>query len=218
MLLVQRSSQLSGSVCYKYMTQDSQRFLDEIEAFGLHDKIHPPPISPVLFYGSSSIVLWETAEADFPDWTILRRGFGGSTLEECVHWCDRLVIRYSPCRILVYAGDNDLANGASPDDVFHHFKSLVQQVQHALGPVPIYYISIKPSPARWNLLPRILHTNQLMQSLVPHHKHVHYIDVAGYMLHPDGKPKVELYVDDGLHLSPAGYSLWAKRVHEETDF
>jgi len=28
------------------------------------------------------------------------------------------------------------------------------------------------------------------------------------MLGPNGKPRKELFIEDGLHLSPAGYEIW----------
>jgi hypothetical protein len=36
----------------------------------------------------------------------------------------------------------------------------------------------------------------------------HYADTAAPMLGDDGRPKPELFVKDGLHLSDQGYALW----------
>jgi lysophospholipase L1-like esterase len=35
-----------------------------------------------------------------------------------------------------------------------------------------------------------------------------YVDVATAMLGPDGTPREELFVFDGLHMSEEGYALW----------
>ena len=39
-----------------------------------------------------------------------------------------------------------------------------------------------------------------------------FIDVDGPMLGWDGKPRKDLFVADGLHLSPKGYALWTMLV------
>ncbi len=35
-----------------------------------------------------------------------------------------------------------------------------------------------------------------------------YLDVVRPMLGADGKPRPELFVQDGLHMTPAGYEVW----------
>ena len=39
-----------------------------------------------------------------------------------------------------------------------------------------------------------------------------YIDTYDLPLGPDGQPRPELFVEDKLHFSPAGYKLLAERV------
>jgi lysophospholipase L1-like esterase len=39
-----------------------------------------------------------------------------------------------------------------------------------------------------------------------------YVDVATPMLTADGATRAELYVEDGLHMTPAGYDLWTRIV------
>ncbi|MFY8216823.1 MAG: GDSL-type esterase/lipase family protein [Chthoniobacterales bacterium] len=200
------------------MLLSTVRFEDEVAAFELADRLSAPPLAPVLLYGSSTIRLWDSAEADFPSWPLVRRGIGGATLKECVGWSDRLLIRYAPSRVILYAGDNDLADGASPEEVMHQFQLLVHKIRHALGEVPLLFISIKPSPARWAIRAKILHTNHLIQSLIKHHRHLQYVDIVPEMLNSHGLPRQELYLEDGLHLSPEGYRVWAERLRLESDF
>src|SRR5215470_9581276 len=76
---------------------------------------------PPVFYGSSSIRLWTTLAEDF-DPRVLNLGFGGSTLEACLYFFARLVPPTHPRSLLLYAGDNDLGDGRSPDDVFATFR------------------------------------------------------------------------------------------------
>jgi len=39
-----------------------------------------------------------------------------------------------------------------------------------------------------------------------------YVDVDGPMLGWDEKPRQEFFVEDGLHLTPKGYAVWAALV------
>lgn len=194
------------------------RFDAEIQAFALEDKLQPPPLAPVLFYGSSSIRLWGTLREDFPDRPLLRRGFGGSTLAECVIYCNELVVSYAPSHIVFYAGDNDLADGASPEDVLHRFQQLVHRLLHALGPIPLTFIAIKPSPARWDNIFAIRQTNALVAALIEKHEHLRFLDIFDDMITLDGHPRRELYTEDNLHMNREGYSLWARRLREQADF
>src|SRR3954462_10155428 len=92
------------------------------EAFTADDESHPHPEGGVLFVGSSSIRLWSDLQDQFKDLpVVINRGFGGSQLADCVKNLNRLVIRYRPSTVLVYAGDNDLAAGTTPEEVLHRF-------------------------------------------------------------------------------------------------
>ena len=181
-------------------------------AFAADDALHPHPPGGVLFVGSSSIRLWNDLENQFSDLPIvIKRGFGGSQLTDCVKHLSRLVLRYEPKTVLVYAGDNDLAAGSTPQEVLQRFVAFVDGVRAALPATRIAYISIKPSPARVALLPRIRATNGLIRDYAEHAPNLDYIDVFTPMLTADGMPRRELFRDDALHLNADGYALW-KRV------
>jgi lysophospholipase L1-like esterase len=181
-------------------------------AFAADDALHPHPPGGILFVGSSSIRLWNDLENQFKDLpVVIKRGFGGSQLADCVKNLSRLVLRYQPRMVLVYAGDNDLAAGSSPNDVLHRFTAFVDGVHATLPATRIAYISIKPSPARAVLLPEIRTANALIRDYAERETNIDYIDVFTPMLDADGRPRRELFRDDALHLNADGYALW-KRV------
>ncbi len=88
-------------------------FSNEIAAFAQADEAGPALRDAVLFLGSSSIRLWDI-KGSFPQHSTVNRGFGGATVRDVLHYYRRLLPRSKPARILVYAGENDLAQGASP--------------------------------------------------------------------------------------------------------
>jgi lysophospholipase L1-like esterase len=181
-------------------------------AFADEDASHPHPAGGVLFVGSSSIRLWSDLQDQFKDLpVVINRGFGGSELADCVKNLNRLVIRYRPSTVLVYAGDNDLAAGTTPQEVLHRFTAFVEGVRRELPETRIAYISIKPSPLRVGLLPQIKQTNALIRDYTEGLEKVAFIDVYTPMLDSAGKPRTELFRADSLHLNADGYALW-KRV------
>ena len=135
-------------------------------------------------------------------------GFGGSRLSDCVKLLDRLVIKYRPRTVMLYAGDNDLAEGATPEEVLQRVKAFADGVHSRLPETKVTFISIKPSPARRALIGRARMANKLVHQYAEAHPRVDYIDVFTPMLAADGTPRRELFRKDALHLNDAGYALW----------
>jgi lysophospholipase L1-like esterase len=172
----------------------------------------------IVFYGSSSIRLWETLSSDFPHiQSPVNLGFGGSTLAACTWFFDRLVVPYQPKSLVVYAGDNDLGDGRHPEEIYQFFFTLLQKVKHSLGPIRFSFISIKPSPCRWASAGQIQYTNELIRNEIAPYETYRYIDVFTPMLDTNGNPRRELFVEDGLHLSKAGYEVWRQALQSQAD-
>ena len=190
----------------------STKWAAELAAFDARDTAHPPAPGATLFVGSSSFRLWHDLPQAFPDRHVINRGFGGSQMHELLALADRLVWRYAPREIIVYEGDNDIAAGKSPEQFFLEFKTFVRETHRRLPHAHIYFVSIKPSPARQHLWPLAQRANQMVQNLATNDPQLTYIDVATPMLDPQGRPRPELFVSDRLHLNRHGYALWADRI------
>jgi lysophospholipase L1-like esterase len=185
------------------------RFESEIAAFEKWDRQNAVPENCVLFVGSSSIRLWQTADA-FPDLPVINRGFGGSTADDVNHFADRIVFNYKPRLIVFYAGDNDLAAGRSPEKVFDDIETFRRQLRDRLPATRLIYLPIKPSPARWKLWPQMQQVNANLKAIAEKVDNVKYVDTATPILGPDGQPRKDLFRDDGLHLNAKGYEIWNK--------
>jgi len=175
---------------------------------GLKQKILPA--QPAVFYGSSSIRMWTDLATDLKETRAVNLAFGGSTLAACVHFFERLVPPVHPASLVVYAGDNDLGDGRRPAEVLLSFRTLAGLVQASLPNVPFGFISIKPSSSRVALLASIARTNELIQLEIAKYPCAYYINVFDAMLDAAGRPMPKLFLEDGLHLSRAGYKLWAR--------
>jgi len=140
----------------------------EIAAFQKKDGIAPPPKDVVLFVGSSTFRKWTTMEADFPTHTIINRGFGGSTFPDLIHFAKETIIAYQPKQILIYSGDNDLASSDSvtPAVVLRRFKELFAIIKAGVPEAQIAFVSIKPSPSRERLMPKIVESNKMIKKFL----------------------------------------------------
>ena len=171
---------------------------------------HMPYVPVTVFYGSSTIRLWENMYEDFKTFLPVNLGFGGSTLEACVYYFDWLVKPVQAAhKIVLYAGDNDLGDGRSPEEVLLFFKQLKDLLTEDFPDVACYYISIKPSISRWNINGNIKLANALIRDEIEASgNQFSYINIYDDMLGDDGYPNADLYEEDGLHLSPKGYEVW----------
>lgn len=189
-----------------------QSWQPDIDRLVADDSAHPPPQHGVLFVGSSSIRMWTTLAADFPGVPVIDRGFGGSAIADTTYFADRIVVPYHPRLILMYAGDNDIAEGCTPRQVLDAFETFVARVRRDLPEVAIAYISIKPSIARWSMWPRMREANRLIAAWSQTQSRVTFVDVAASMREANGKPRGALFRDDGLHMTPAGYAVWVRAL------
>ncbi len=181
----------------------------EINVFLRSDAAAFPPPSSVLFMGSSSIRLWDLKKY-FPGLSVINRGFGGSCLAESTYYADRIAFPYRPRLIVLYSGENDIAALRTPEAVASDLAEFLAASASGLPGVPVVYISMKPSPARWQLWPRMREANAAAEAACGAAAGCSYVDAASAMLGPDGRPRPELFrPEDGLHMSDAGYRLWA---------
>lgn len=189
------------------------RWAASLAEFAAADRAAPPATGGVLFVGSSSIRLWSQLPQDFSQApVVLNRGFGGSTMAECHAFARQLVLPYRPRHVLVYAGENDLAEGRSPEDVLASFRGFVDVVRTELPSTRISYISIKPSPSRAGLLPQVRQANALLAGYVNSISDASFIDVFTPMVDGSGQPRADLFGPDRLHMNRAGYALWKQLI------
>jgi lysophospholipase L1-like esterase len=167
-----------------------------------------------IFYGSSSVRLWTTLDQDMAHLKPVNLGFGGSTLAACVWFFDRLMQPFNPKRLVVYAGDNDLGDGRSPEEVFLFFQDLVVKVQQRFGnTMPCYYVSLKPSPSRWQMADKFKYANNLIENeIIKQDGNWRFINIFKPMLDTTGVPDKQYFVEDGLHLSAKGYAVWTQVI------
>ena len=184
------------------------RWQATFERFAASDRVGSPAANGIVFVGSSSIELWNDLQAQFPTQGVVQRGLGGATIADCTRHLDRLILPYRPRTIVLYAGDNDLAAGVTPERVVADFDELVRRVRRDLPATRIVFVSIKPSPLRAELMPLIRKTNRLIATYARSDRRLDFVDIFDAMLDRDARPRRDLFRADGLHMMPAGYAIW----------
>lgn len=184
----------------------------EIQKMLAGDSKNPPVEKAVLFFGSSSLRLWHTLAQDFPFAPVVNRGFGGSQLADLVYYAEKIVIPYKPRMVFVYAGDNDVASGKPPQRILADYQTLVTRIHRHLPGTLLGFISIKPSPCRWQWEEQIKKANALVKDFSAQDPRLFYVDIFTPMLDGNGCPRRELFLADGLHLNAQGYALWTTLI------
>ena len=189
-----------------------QRWEKEIAAFEKQDSQNPPPKGALLFTGASSIRMWKSLPQDFPNQTILNRGFGGSQIADATYYADRIIFPYEPKMIFFRAGGNDINAGKTADQAFADYKAFVAKVRTKLPDTPIVFISLSPAPKRWNERQENKKLNDLVEAYSKQTPGLKFCDVYDLTLTPDGQAREELFIADKLHFNAEGYKLLAERV------
>ncbi|WP_422926630.1 GDSL-type esterase/lipase family protein [Singulisphaera sp. PoT] len=184
----------------------------EVAAMEAADRKNPPPKGGALFIGSSTIRLWKTLAADFPNHKAINRGFGGTELLDSTHFADRLIFPHRPKQIFLRAGSNDIHNGRSPRAVARDFANFVRVVHQRLPETEILFIALSPAPARWGEGDKNRELNRLVRHMALEMPRVGFVDASDISLDAEGHGRPELFVKDRLHFSAEGYKLLANRV------
>lgn len=192
--------------------QDPLRFEEEITHLDsmIYNFDHGSDI--ILFTGSSSIRKWDSLSVYFQEYQIINNGFGGSQMSDLLYYVDMLIIKYTPDKVFIYEGDNDIAEEKNIDEIMITAKKLVKKLKKELSGVEIIFISAKPSLARWELKNEYIDLNREIKDYCNSKTYLTYADVWDVMLNREGKPKADLFVKDGLHLNEKGYDLWAEEL------
>ena len=105
--------------------QERPPFWEDIQAFKHQDSGQAPPQHAILFVGSSSFTKWKDVQDYFPGYTIINRGFGGSSLPDLIRYENDVIFKYKPKQIVMYCGENDLAasDTVTAQMVFNRFQS-----------------------------------------------------------------------------------------------
>ncbi|MBL0146387.1 MAG: G-D-S-L family lipolytic protein [Chitinophagaceae bacterium] len=204
-----------SAILVNCIVSKAQPYAKEIAAFKKQDSISFPAKNAILFVGSSSFTKWTDVQSYFPNFTIVNRGFGGSSLPDLIRYQNDIIYPYLPKQIIIYCGENDIAasDTVSGKIVAERFKQLFVSIRSHFPNVPIGYISMKPSILRWQMKDRMIDGNSRIKKFLKKKKKTTFINVWKMMLGEDGTPMPDIFVEDKLHMNAKGYAIWQKLIN-----
>ena len=191
---------------------DPNRWEPAIQKFEAEDKANPPAKGGIVFIGASSFARWTNLAESFPDLKVVNRGFGGSELAEAVKYAPRVVVPHAPRIVVLYAGENDLNRGVTPDD--HRVR--LRQILTADSHIPARHAHRRHRAETVAPALEAARRNAADEQADPHAlrggPQCTYVDPWPSMIGKDGTPKPEFFVEDGLHMTPEGYKAWTQML------
>ncbi len=199
---------------FSAFSQQNLPFLVQIKSFLKQDSLEFPPKDAILFVGSSSFTNWKDVQEYFPEYKIINRGFGGSSLPDVIRYAPDIIFPYKPSQILIYCGENDFPSGTNTtaDTIFNRFTQLHTMIRTALPKTEIIYVSMKPSISRLKYLPEMRRANEMIRKFQKKHRKSGFIDVYSKMILADGSPMPDIFLKDQLHMNKNGYLIWQKAI------
>ena len=200
-------------LCFHSYSQNKP-YWDEIKAFKKSDSIQEPKDGMILFIGSSSFRMWKSVKEDFNNETILNRAFGGAKLLDVINYQNEVALKYKPKEIFIYCGENDVASSEKVNGrvVLKRFKILYKSLRKHFPETPIVFVSLKPSPSRWEMKERMMAANALISKYLRSKRNATFVSIWDEMLE-NGVPKNDIFLEDNLHMNKEGYAIWVKKMN-----
>ncbi|WP_372370564.1 GDSL-type esterase/lipase family protein [Candidatus Uabimicrobium sp. HlEnr_7] len=203
---------VGGYIMAKSLMRRASFWESSITAFEKQDKLSPPPLQKIVFVGSSSFNYWNTLKEDMHPLPVINRGFGGSYMHHLTYYATRIILPYKPKIVVVYCGENDIADSFSPNEVLQEFETLVKIIHAELQQAKIFYVSIKPPVLRSMWRDKFNETNQKIKTFAEKHPQVSFIDITSVMLNDTGSVNTDLFTWDRIHINQKGYKLWTSII------
>lgn len=172
----------------------------------------------LVFIGSSSIVYWTSLKEDFKAYSVVNAGFGGSKIQDAIDAYERLVKAYDPHLIVLFSGTNDLhgeQDSATPAYVCDKVEEFMRLSLAQCPNAKLFYISLTPAPCRFNVITDVLKANRLIKQLSKTIGFT-FIDLQDEFL-DSGMPRLDLFLEDALHMNSKGYEKWVSVIKPMVD-
>ena len=173
------------------------------------------PALDVVLAGSSFMEGWISSQTDLAPLRTANVGIGGTRVEHWMNWVDTLLVPFHPRAVLLYVGSNNIHGGddsESGEDVARKVLGLVDVILKKIPSTRLYYVSISPSIARNHVWGESRRCNELVALGRLTRPRLSFIDCTTALLSPDGGLRPEIYGEDGLHYTPAGYVIWKNTI------
>ncbi len=160
---------------------------------------------PVVFTGSSIIAAWESLPRFFPEWHLLNTAVGGYQTHDVLAHAHEMLLRHAPRAVCYYCGSNDICNDVPPDTIIRNVTEAWSLVRAQAPDCIFIYLSVIRAPQKRGRMHVVDDVNARMAAMAATTPGMHFVDINPVFLAPDGTPRMEFYLEDELHLTPAAY-------------
>lgn len=182
----------------------------------------PDPMRVVMM-GNSITEFWEETHPGFFSGNhLVCRGISGQVSIQMLARFRQDVINLHPRIVVINCGTNDIAENSGPYDEDITMDNIKSMTELALANgIQVILSSVLPcdrfiwNPSVKNVAELVRHLNTRIAGYAAE-KHLPYIDYYSSMCTEDGA-MINLYSDDGVHPTPAGYDVMEKRLMEVLD-
>lgn len=172
--------------------------------------------SDLVFYGDSiteamgySPAALQPFKDNFSSLNPTALGIGGDGIKQLLYRLNHGEMQGNPKAVVMNIGTNDIGS-VSTEDIVKTVKQSIESVQLRSPNSKIVLMGILPRTAAGDPdNARVAATNAALSRLATANGAVQFVDLRSSFLDSNGKQRAELYQQDKLHLSPAGYKAWA---------
>ena len=204
---------IASGQCGQNYDRDVRRIIKKAEKLP-HEKTR------IVFAGSSTFRLWDNMAESFPHYEVVNAGIGGSCFDDLLRYKEQLISATKPDILVIYEGDNDIVhveedgNLRPLNDIHIGCLALLNWIQHTHPELPVFILSPKPSPSRWEHLARYKAVNSALEELTEAYNY-HFMDCWPWLTDNNGQVDPALFIFDNLHLNDEGNSRLGHYMAEE---
>lgn len=168
---------------------------------GIHEKR-----KRLLFLGDSLMEYFDWSER-FPGHEVYNLGIAGETVEGLYCRLSGIFRKVKdPDMVFIMTGINSMAMG--DDGIADIYRKVVQEIAQAYPSARVIVHSLLPVLFAFISNEDIQHLNAELKQIAADEK-VLYLDIHCRFLDDKGRPVAAYLMDDGVHVSEAGYRVWS---------
>lgn len=190
-------------------------FWDEIQAFLDEDKKQGIMTGQIVFYGSSTIGIWQqngVLKKHMAPLNVIGRGFGGSNARDAFEYAPLVLHPYKPKLVVYYEGENDMAQGLTPYESIEYTKQIIKNTKELVPDVKWLILTVKHSPSRVPLRNLMDEVNELYGEIAAVDENCHLFSLNDFIDEYEAEYSKKPFMEDELHFTPHGYDVLAPMV------
>lgn len=172
----------------------------------------------VVFIGDSITWMYDLHK-HYPNskYYMVNSGIDGGTTEQILHNMENRIYQFSPKKVIIMIGTNDINQGRSEDEIVDNIKEIIDDIKEKNSECKIYLESLYPinntkeDKINMEMVGRkrnndlIKRINSNLKKLADEEK-ITYINMYDSLLDEDENLKLE-YTKEGLHITEEGYDV-----------